>query len=75
MNGLFEYFPRHRYSVASSNSSIKTRYFNTREDANNYMYKLCNKLGYIITDTWVDNHDITYVCKGNKVKFYIQRAI
>ena len=65
--------PEHQYSFASTGIKTRSKVFPTREAANKYMYKLCNKNGLQILETWNDHHDKTYCC-SNGIKFYIQRV-
>ena len=70
---LFDLFTR-GYTVAVIGLSSKhNRVFSTRNAANDYMYKLCQKYGLKINEVWDDKHDKTYRC-NNGVTFYIHRA-
>lgn len=71
---IFENINSHNYSVAVIGLTKKhNKIFATRDAANKYMYKLCNKYGLKIEEVWNDNHDKTYLCNKG-VTFYIQRA-
>lgn len=65
----------HGYSLAVT--GLRSKYnktFSTREAANAYMYKLCDKFGLKVEEIWNDNHDKTYLCNKG-VTFYIQRYL
>lgn len=71
---MFNFCNDHSYSVAVVGLPRRyNRVFLTRDAANDYMYKVCRKLGLAITEVWNDNHDKTYHC-NHGVTFYIQRA-
>lgn len=64
----------HVYSFASV--GFKKNYdkvFCSRQAANEYMYKICEKKGLRIKKVWDDKHDKTYIC-DNGITFYIQRV-
>lgn len=69
-----------KYSVSYRNLKDKciTRLFNTREDANRYVYHIASKLHLHKEDTYKDNHDITFIFVNNandcRIKFYVQRT-
>ena len=63
-----------KYSfVFDKQGKLKSRYFASRQDANIYMYKLCNKYNLHIDKIYDDKHNKTYICSNN-CKFYIQRV-
>ena len=63
----------HAYTFACQGlSKVKSKLFVSRQDANNYMYKICSKYGVTIKEVWHDHHDITFV-GTNGVKFFIHR--
>lgn len=65
-------FNNYSLAVVGLNSKYN-RGFVTRDAANNYMYKLCQKFGLKIEEIYNDKHDKTYRCNQG-VTFYIQRA-
>lgn len=67
-------FNSHLYSFATTGLGKKIdKTFGSRDLANAYMYKLCDKYSLNIIKTYDDNHDKTYITdKG--VRFYIQRV-
>lgn len=72
---MFNFFNHHSYTVAAIGLPQKySKVFYSRQEANDYMYKVCRKYGITIREIWEDNHDKTYHCtKG--VTFFIQRAM
>ena len=66
-------YKEHYYTFACTGMKIQEKEFTTRDSANKFMYKLCDKYGLHIKEVWKDNHDVTFVCDNN-VKFYIQRV-
>ena len=63
----------HTYSLFSE--GLKKTYsevFLTRDEANQFMYRLVRKYKLKMKEVWDDKHDKTY-CYENGVKFYIQR--
>ena len=64
----------HAYSFSTTGlNKDYTKRFLTRDDANQFMYKLMNKYNLKLIEIWNDKHDKTYCCSDN-VKFYIQRV-
>lgn len=67
-------FMNHQYSFASSGlPKDKSRIFNSRQEADNYRFKLESKYGLQLAEKYDDNHDKTYKY-SNGSKIYIQRA-
>ena len=65
---------KHYYTFACTGlKGVASRDFSSRQSANEYMYKQCEKHGLKVKDVWKDHHDVTFVCNNN-VKFYIQRV-
>jgi hypothetical protein len=73
---MYNYF-RHSYSLAVVGLKHGlfglNKVFYSRQEANEYMYKLCQKHGLKIEKIWDDNHDKTYHCNKG-VSFYIHRV-
>lgn len=76
---MFEYnyipFPSHRYSLAATGIKFREngKEFFSRQDANDYMYKVISKNGLTVRKVWHDNHDVTFVC-NNDVSFFVHRV-
>ncbi len=64
---------KHYYTFACVGLKVRSKTFNTRYNANMYMYKQCKKHGIHIEEVWEDNHDYTYLC-NHGVRFFIQRV-
>lgn len=63
----------HEYSLFSEGLSKNySKVFLTRDEANQFMYKLVSKYNLKMKEIWNDKHDKTY-CYENNIKFYIQR--
>jgi len=70
--GLFQ--AAHHYTLATAGlKKAYCRTFNSREAANDYMYRLCAKFGLHIVEVYDDKHNKTYKCNDG-IKFFIQRA-
>lgn len=63
----------HQYSFAVTGLKVKSRAFNSRQSANEYMYKVCSKHKLNIVKVYDDKHFKTYIC-NNDVRFYIHRV-
>jgi hypothetical protein len=63
----------HQYYVYSTGTDLKNRYFNTRKDAEVYMYNYCNKNGILLECTECDKHERKY-SNHNGIRFYINRV-
>lgn len=74
MFGLeFDYQPQaHQYYVFSTGTGLKNKTFNTRLDAEIYMYNYCNRNGIHIECTEYDKHERKY-SNHDGVRFYINR--
>lgn len=65
---------KYLYTLASTGlDTNKVLTFITRNEAMDYMYKLCRRYDLVIEEIWNDNHDRTYNCNDG-VSFYIQRC-
>lgn len=62
----------HRYSFAATGLRMKSKEFDSRDEAKEQMYKVLSKNHLTILKIYDDKHDKTYVC-NNGVKFYINR--
>lgn len=73
MFDLFENFPQmHRYYMHSTGTGLKDKTFDTRKDAEEYMYNYCNNNGIHLECTEYDKHERKY-SNHNGVRFYINR--
>ena len=64
----------HLYTVAVTGAKVKEKTFSTRSAANQYMYKMADKLNLgNVKKVYDDKHDKTYIYPNN-VRFYINRA-
>lgn len=74
---MFLFLPtmnEHIYTFACQGlKKVRNKTFLTRQEANSYMYRMCNKYGVDIKEVWNDHHDVTFV-GTNGVKFFIHRA-
>lgn len=72
MFGLLNAPQAHQYYVFSTGTTLKNRTFNTRRDAEIYMYTYCNKNNIHVECTEDDKHEKKY-SNHNGVRFYINR--
>lgn len=63
----------HRYYLFSTGTDLKARYFDTRKEALNAMYKYCEKHNIKVELTEDDRHEKKY-SNHNGVRFYINRV-
>lgn len=64
---------RQRYSFASTGLKRNhSRYFDSKADAKEYMFKLCRKHNLNIEEVWEDCDAKTYITNNN-VRFYIHK--
>jgi hypothetical protein len=63
----------HYYTFAVTGIKERELDFQTRQKANEHMYKIMKKHGLSIVKVYNDKHYKTYVC-NNEVRFYIQRV-
>ena len=69
----FENLPQsHQYYVFSTGTGLKDKTFDTRKEAEIYMYNYCNANGIHIECTEYDKHERKY-SNHNGVRFYINR--
>lgn len=74
MFNLFTDLPEnHQYYVFSTGTTLKNKTFDTRRDAEIYMYNYCNKNGIRLECTECDKHERKY-SNHNGVRFYINRV-
>ena len=77
LNYELSFSNKHIYSLAfiSSDRSVRSvqKTFISRDQANKYMYKLCDKLHLTVNKIYDDHHDKTYICDDNST-FYIHRS-
>lgn len=75
MMDMYSLFSQNVHSYTLTTVGLRrnrSRCFSSRAAAQDYMYKLCDKLGLCISEVWNDNHDKTYRCtKG--VDIHINR--
>lgn len=63
----------HQYYVFSTGTNLKSKYFNTRKDAEIYVNNYCNSNGIKIECTECDKHERKY-SNHRGVRFYINRV-
>lgn len=74
MYDLFGFLPQtHQYYVFSTGTTLKNKLFDTRKEAEVYMYNYCNKNGIQLECTECDKHERKY-SNHNGVRFYINRV-
>lgn len=62
----------HHYSVFATGIKCRARMFDTRVEAEEYMWKVCNKYGVHVECSECDKHERKY-SNHNGVRFYINR--
>lgn len=73
MENFNEYFPQHSYYLFSVGTSLKSKRYSTRAEAEHVMYRYCAKHGIMIELVEDDKHEKMY--KDDKgVEFYINRV-
>lgn len=75
MMSLFSYsgYSGYRYTMCFERAGkLVSKTFNSRNAANDAMYRLIGKYGLKITKIYDDKHSKTYICNDG-VKFYINR--
>lgn len=73
MNGKWNIYA-HTYTLVATGLRFKDRTFQTREDANQCMFKTIKRKGLHIVEVYNDKHYMTYCCdKG--IRFYVQREM
>lgn len=70
--GWNDYFPRHHYSVFVTGIKCKKKLFDTRQEAESYMWECCSKFGITVECTECDKHERKY-SNHCGVRFYINR--
>lgn len=70
---MFEFLTKHHYYLFSTGTKMKGKYFNTRSDAEEAMYKYCNDNGIHIECSEYDKHERKYT-NHNGIRFYINRV-
>ena len=65
-------FAKHYYNVFSSGTNLRERRFNTRKEAESYMYTYCLKHNIKVECRECDKHERVYT-NHNGVRFYINR--
>lgn len=73
--GYNVYYSGYRYTLTTEGLRKKIdRVFNSRQEANDYMYKhIVGKYGLTYDKIWDDNHEKTYLFKDG-VRVHINRA-
>lgn len=72
---MFElpYLCEHRYNLVANGFRKKVDYeFQSRQQANRYMYKLMEKNNLVVVKQYNDKHIRTYICNDG-VTFYVSR--
>lgn len=69
----FYYSGFHKYCLSCSGAKMRTKYFNSRQEANEAMYKFCNKKGIHIECTDDSKHCKLY-SDNNGVSFCVARV-
>lgn len=64
--------PVHSYSVFATGIKCKDKVFNTRKEAEAYMWDICHKYGITVECTEYDKHERKYSNHAG-VRFYINR--
>lgn len=63
----------HYYYVFSTGTDLKDKYFETRQDAENYMNSYCYRHNIRVECTEKDKHERKY-SNHNGIRFYINRV-
>lgn len=69
---MFENFSEHTYVLASENKEMKTKYFNSRQAANEAMYSFVGKHHLQLEEVYDDKHCKTYIFT-NGTRIHINR--
>ena len=64
----------HLYTVAAIGIKARSRTYNTRRDANEYMYRLVRKHNLTLKEVWDDKHYKTYNF-SNGIKIFVNRVL
>lgn len=64
---------KHRYYLFSTGTKLKAKYFNSRKEALNFMYRYCAKHNITVELTEDDKHEKKFSNHAG-VRFYINRV-
>ena len=63
----------HKYYLFSTGTTLKSKYYNTRKEAEIAMYDYCRSHNIVIECTEYDKHERKY-SNHNGIRFYINRV-